>query len=158
MFFEPFFSKFPEIAKNETRCITVFDDSSSLPRGEYGLIELFCTEKGCDCRRVMIQVMWSAEESRPPLHLASISYGWEPDNFYRKWSPGMPDEELAWFKGPALDPFQKQSQFADELLKLFKEVLKDDAYRERIVRHYELFKKQPTGLKRRKTKRRWGTK
>ena len=44
-------------------------------------------------------------------------------------------------KGPILELGGQQSEYAKELLKLFKEViLEDSTYVERLKRHYEMFK------------------
>jgi len=145
MFFAPFFIEFPDIAMNQIRVVTVFDHKNDLPVGEYGFINAYCTDETCDCRRVMINVVAHQQKPNDPP-LAVLSYGWEPESFYRKWSPYMPDDELAWFKGPALDPFQPQSQYAEALLLNFKMMLQDNDYRTRLIRHYALFK-QKTGMK-----------
>jgi hypothetical protein len=45
---------FPELAGRETRSVTVPPGSPlGLPPGEYGFLETYCDEPGCDCRRVM---------------------------------------------------------------------------------------------------------
>lgn len=51
------YSKFPKIAEKETRSITIMDNSHGLENGQYGFIELFCTDRTCDCRRAMIKVI-----------------------------------------------------------------------------------------------------
>ncbi len=131
----PFFMKFPEIAAYETRSITVWGHKN-LPDGEYGFLELYCDEKACDCRRVIINV---AEAERPNQTLATINYGWESAKFYGKWgrSPGLAKEN----KGPFLDPLNRQTQYAPALLRLFEEyILPDSAYIKRLKQHYEMFK------------------
>ena len=52
-----------------------------LPGGDYGLIDGFCADPDCDYRVIYIFVV---SESRPGV-LASITFGWEPLKFYRKW-------------------------------------------------------------------------
>jgi len=131
----PFFMKFPEIGARETRSIFVYNHDD-LPDGEYGLLELYCDEKDCDCRRVIINVI-AAE--RPGIVLATINYGWESAKFYGKWgkSPGLAKEN----KGPFLDPLNRQTQYAPALLQLFDEhILPDSAYIKKLKRHYEMFK------------------
>lgn len=153
MLFDMFYAHFPELAKVETRTFTVPNEGDILPRGEYGLLEWYCTDKKCDCRRVMIQVVKTLDFQNPE-RVAVLSFGWEPKAFYLNWSPSMPDEELAWFKGPAIDPFQPQSQYAEESLKLLKAALEDQAYRKRLIRHYALFK-QKIGMKLPKDLKKW---
>jgi len=73
----PFFIKFPEVGARETRSIFVYGHDD-LPDGEYGLLELYCDEKDCDCRRVIFNVV---EVSKPDKVLATINYGWESAKF-----------------------------------------------------------------------------
>ena len=76
-----FHEYFPEIAERETRTITILEQSSSkLPPGEYSLIEMYCNERKCDCRRVFFYVI-----SLPKKDVeAVIAYGWESRKFYAK--------------------------------------------------------------------------
>ncbi len=56
--FTPFHEYFPELAARETRSLTVPAGSPfGLPAGEYGFLELYCDEPGCDCRRVLFYVI-----------------------------------------------------------------------------------------------------
>lgn len=50
-----FRDRFPEIAKKETRSIMVLEDAE-LPKDHYLLMELYCDEPECDCRRVMFYI------------------------------------------------------------------------------------------------------
>jgi hypothetical protein len=142
MFFRPFYSDFPKIAAKQTRSITIPNEIGGLQKGEYGFIELYCSDKHCDCRRVMIQVL-TPDADRP---LAVISYGWEPKPFYRKWAKALSDEDLNWFKGPALDPYQPQGQYSEILLLHFKLQLGDKKYTNRLIGHYVMVK-QKQGMK-----------
>ena len=123
-----------------------------LPDGEYGFIEFYCNDPGCDCRRVVINVVCSTTGAKT---WASINYGWESLDFYERW---MGDKELARdCQGASLEPFNQQSPYSRTLLELFKKVcLSDRAYVERLKRHYDLFKakqhKKPQSLIRPKTK------
>jgi hypothetical protein len=117
------------------------DPAGRVPEGAYDLIECFCPEIDCDCRRVMIAVMSQATEQP----LAFINYGWESLEFYRKWA-GDEDDAIDCMH-PYLDPLNPQSDSAPVFLALFKEyVIQDKAYMERIKQHYLLFKAE---LKRR---------
>ncbi len=152
----PFHTRFPEIAKHETRSVTV-RGAPELPDGEYGFIEFYCNDPGCDCRRVVINVVCS---TTGPKVWASINYGWESLEFYEQWMGNK--ESARGAQGATLDPFNQQSPYSRVFLKLFEEVcLADPIYVARLKRHYELYKaklpKKPlsfarpkTGLKRRK--------
>jgi len=118
-----FFAIEPELAARETRVMHTLVPQGKLPLGSYGLLEFYCPDPNCDCRRVILNI---AEEKRPDRFLASISYGFDRN------------EEEA---GPFLDPLNRQSRYAEDLLQLVKEtVLSDPRYVARLERHYHLVK------------------
>ena len=82
MAYKLFQDLFPDIAKNETRTVTLTRDYLSLPAGDYTYFEMFCDEPGCDCRRVFLQVVCNAIQEDP---LAVIAYGWEMREYYVNW-------------------------------------------------------------------------
>ncbi len=123
MYLIPFYVVDPELAVRETRVIHLLVEQDGLAVGSYGLLEFYCSDPTCDCRRVMLNV---AEEQNPDHFLASISYGFDRD------------EEMA---GPLLDPLNPQSEHAEVLLRLVKKtVLSDPRYLARLERHYRLVK------------------
>jgi hypothetical protein len=136
---EPFLNKCPQIAVDETRTIRV-QGHDQLPDGEYGFMELYCSDPKCDCRRVMI---WVVARTTGQKIWASINYGWENMSFYKKWS-SVADENC---QGPILDPVNPQSPYAPIFLEYFKEMLKDVTFADRFAKHYNLHRK---ALKRRK--------
>jgi hypothetical protein len=98
----PFFSLLGDLAWKETRTITTLRTESNLPPGSYGLIEFYCAERKCDCRRVLLQV-WS--EDHPGKVLATINFGWESVDFYTRWMHG--DREAGEdIVEASLDPFR----------------------------------------------------
>jgi hypothetical protein len=131
----PFHTRFRDLAARETRSVTV-RGTPGLPDGEYGFIEFYCNDPGCDCRRVVINVVCS---TTGPKIWASINFGWESLDFYERW---MGDKESAReAQGAMLDPFNQQSPYSQALLELLNQVcLADPAYVERLKRHYDLFK------------------
>ncbi len=130
----PFASRFLEIAKQETRSIAVVQ-KADLPVGHYGFVELYCDELDCDCRRVVIHVL---TEATGPKVWATINYGWEDEAYYATW---MGDSDFTpEFAGASLDPLNRQSKYADVLLDYFVNVVADEAYIERLKRHYAMFK------------------
>lgn len=112
----PFVRFFPQQAMNETRVLMV-QGYPGLPDDEYGLLEFYCPDPGCNCRRVMINVAGRAQEA----FLASISYSFDRN---QQWA------------GPFLDPLNPQSQYADTLLRMVVQVLDDPAYVTRLEAHY----------------------
>jgi hypothetical protein len=123
--FIPFHRVEPELAERETRTITVVVTQSDLPEGEYGLVESYCPDPTCNCRRVMLNIVCRELPERGLL--ATISYGFDRD------------EEMA---GPFLDPLNPQSEYSDELLEMVTiSALSDAAYVERLEGHYHLVKR-----------------
>jgi hypothetical protein len=122
------------LAIKEMRSATV-RGMPGLPDGEYGFLELYCDEPGCDCRRVVIDVV---TPTSGPKIWATINYGWASPEFYEKW---IRDKNTAHeCSGATLDPLNPQTEYSDALLQLFNRVLQDKAYVERLKRHYQLFK------------------
>jgi hypothetical protein len=134
----PFFSRFPEVAARETRTIKLLAPYAGLPAGEYGLLELYCNEPTCDCRRVLFQV---CRADRPNQILATINYGWENEDFYAQWLHGD-GESARELVSASLDPLNAQSKLSPALLEVFRHiVLQDRAYIARLRRHYRKFKR-----------------
>ena len=107
----PFMERFPELAAREMRSVTV-SGRTDIPDGEYGFLELFCDDPGCDCRRVMIDVLRADTELNKIW--ATINYGWESLAFYKKW--GGSCVTAAESKGPFLDPLNPQTPYSSALL------------------------------------------
>ena len=90
MDFLPFYSRYKNSAVKETRTIKITASGLGIPVGEYMLLENYCSDESCDCRKVMINVV----AVNPPRQiLATIGYGWESVEFYTKWMHG--DKEIA---------------------------------------------------------------
>jgi hypothetical protein len=122
---------FRDTAERETRTARVPgtlspDNPNYLPADEYGFDELYCDERNCDCRRVMINVL----ARHAGRHVATINHAFEPP----------PKDELV-SEQTFLDPLNRQSPWAPALLDLFVNVvLADENYRQRLIRHYRMFK------------------
>jgi hypothetical protein len=130
MYLELFHDYFPDVAERETRFLHIEGDpdtegGSTIPAGKYALIEAYCTDPNCDCERVMVNVV---DKTRGIV--ATISYGFNPE------------KTRAFVNGPNpfLDPLNRQSDYAEELLELFEEVALDEEYKERLQRHYRMVK------------------
>jgi hypothetical protein len=135
-----FIDRFPRVAGKEMLILNIVDRNHPLPPGRYGFFEHFCTEDNCDCRRVILVV-------RSPQFLgvtiATISYGWETEEFYTRWMHGdaRAGREIA---GAHLEILAPQSELADTLLDGFKDyVRRDSFYPGQLKRHYAMFKGLP---------------
>lgn len=116
---------YPELALAETRTVAT-KGYPGLPDDEYALLEAYCLDPKCDCRRVMLNVTSRRETEMGKMrYLASIGYAFDRD---------------AEFPGPELDPLNPQSQHAGALLELVEQILADPAYVARLERHYRLAK------------------
>jgi hypothetical protein len=125
MGFIPFYEVEPDLAERETRNITVIRTNDALPEGTYGLIESYCPDPTCDCRRVMLNIACKHQLERG--YLATISYGFDRD------------EDMA---GPFLDPLNPQSEHSEALLEMVTaSALSDRRYVERLEEHYHLVKR-----------------
>jgi hypothetical protein len=133
--YEPFYERFPDVAAEETRTLIVMNDLE-LPEDDYTLIEAYCNEPDCDCRRVFFNVYSEKKQSV----IAVIMYGWESREFYRDWLGTDNPEALDELMGPALNSMSRQSDLAPTLLEKVERVLEDRAYVDRLKRHYRMFK------------------
>jgi len=147
-----FHDHFPEIGERETRTILVFEDSAlELLPGEYSLLEMYCDEPGCDCRRVFFYVVSS---SRRKDVEAVIAYGWESREFYARWLHDDDPAMIRELQGPVLNPGSQQSELAPAILDAVEGlVLRDQLYIERLKVHYRMFRekidrKKPGGSRR----------
>ena len=131
--------EFPVLALRETRSVIVSPNSPSrLPPGEYAFCEMFCDEKGCDCRRVFFTVRASFD---PKQVLAVVAWGWENVAFYAKWMRSATPENAIEMKGPVLNFGSPQTDLSEGILELAREfLLKDPEYVERVKRHYQMFR------------------
>ncbi len=136
--YELFGIRFPDIAQKETLQITVTDGGhAGLPGGIYVFHEMFCREKGCDCRRVFFYV---TSGQRHKLE-AVVCYGWESKDFYRRWYKDGDPDAIDELKGPSLNLGSPRSEYAPAILELVENVLTNDRdYIERVKRHYNMFK------------------
>jgi hypothetical protein len=108
--------------------LTLLTKYGKAAKGAYTFVESYCTDKGCDCRRVTLLVL------SPKGKLAAvIGFGFDPR------------EPLA---GPFLDDFHKQSAAARDLLDIFTgRINKDADWLERMHDHYRQVRSLVDGKK-----------
>jgi len=141
----------PELALAETSSVKLGPvNAYNLPAGEYGLVEMYCDDENCDCRRVFIAVMLNEPDAREPL--AVIAFGWESLRFYTKWynfgrnTPFSKMDEISQYsilrmRGACLNNFSPQSDLAPAILKMLKKIVfQDEFYINRLKDHYKKFK------------------
>jgi hypothetical protein len=52
----PFHAFDEQLSLAECRTMTLLEDNPPVPADEYGLVEHYCSDPKCDCRRVMLSV------------------------------------------------------------------------------------------------------
>lgn len=106
----------------------------ALPDGSYALVETFCTDPGCDCRKTMILVHLDRR------HVSTIHFGWESPAFYARWyGAPLDDRTLAEIKGPSIDLNSPDLVPPDAMLALFSALL-DARYLEHLRTQYTRFR------------------
>lgn len=121
MFMIPYEYLFEENARAETRTLTI-NGYPPVPDGEYALLESYCPDPECDCRRVLFRVL-----SRQQERIVST------------FSCAFPEGNQEFT--PEQEPFGPQSPFTFEVIDLVVAHLEDDAaYVERLKTHYQQVK------------------
>ena len=141
MSYEPFFERFGELARKETRSVSLrAGNQFGLPADDYGLLELYCNDDNCDCQRVMFNVLSRKQEKS----VAVVAFGWETATFYQKWygRDDSPASRIAVneMTGLNLNSASQQSEIAPAVLEMVRWLLTDPAYMARIKRHYRMFR------------------
>ena len=129
MSYELLTERFGELAWKETRNVTLRDGNQfGLPADDYGLMELYCNDRNCDCRRVMFDVL----SKKRHQSVAVVAFGWENASFYQKWYGGMDSSNARMavneMIGLNLNSASPQSEIAPAVLELIRWVLTDPAY------------------------------
>lgn len=107
-----------------------------LPDGQYSLVDCYCADPDCDCRKVMIQVHHDQQ------YVALINYGWEPIAFYKKWygAEKIDLQTVDEMKGPSVDISSPNLVDPDAIIDFFRHIL-DERYRNVLATNYRNFKR-----------------
>jgi hypothetical protein len=141
MSYEPLFERFRELALQETRSVTLkAGNPYGLPADEYALLEMYCNDENCDCRRVIFDVVSRQRQKS----VAVVAYGWETAMFYSKWygKVDSPDARMAVneMTGLNLNSASQKSELAPAILEMVRWLLTNPVYVARIKSHYQFFK------------------
>lgn len=125
----PFNQLDPDLAEREQRSWVVPPaDPSGLPADTYTLVEFYCDEPRCDCRRAILHIY----SRRTRDVVASINHAFDPPD---------PQDPYAEPEQTFLDPLNPQSSLSYPLLALFHEMNREDpALLERLEHHYHLMR------------------
>ncbi|MEG0873293.1 MAG: SEC-C metal-binding domain-containing protein [Clostridia bacterium] len=142
MSYVPLYNYCPDLCTKEIKSLVLKINTYGVPKGEYILLESYCNDLNCDCRRVFIEVL----SCKSDKSIATIAYGWEDENFYAKWY-GITKNNNSYnliiksLKGPILNETSIQSKYAPAMLKIISNLLlKDIEYVNSLKKHYQLFK------------------
>jgi hypothetical protein len=114
---------FLDRAKREYRVLQLF--SVARERQTFVLRELYCSEPGCDCRRVVLVLEWVERNQIA----ATIDYAFDPS--------GRRDDPQFF-----LDPRSPQSELSEELLDCVRDLMRrEPEYREQLIDHYLAWKR-----------------
>ncbi len=134
----PFYDIFPKIAKEETHCFHLLqndENPEAPPIGSYSLVELYCPDQNCDCRKVNIVIVSNEDKKEYVI----IQFGWEDQAFYNEHF-GFDDHGLP---GPSYAPMQFLGQYADFFFEKFEKLcITDKAYVASLKKHYNLIKNE----------------
>ena len=144
----PFYSRCPESAARETRELYLPPGDEGALEGRFLLVEWFCENPKCDCRRTLIGVCRDVPTLNPEETVLMINFGWESPEFYLRWHGGdlldPANLELAKeMAGATVESFAGPKPDAEglQLFELVKRlVLSDPAYVARLARHYAEFR------------------
>jgi hypothetical protein len=105
-----------------------------LPDGTYAMVDTYCTDLGCDCRKTMILVHLDHR------HVSTINFGWESPKFYARWyGAPLDDRTLAEMKGPSIDLSSPDLVPPGAMLAFFYALL-DARYSEHLRLQYTRFR------------------
>jgi hypothetical protein len=121
----PFDVLFPDLAQRESFAIEAVDNEGE-PETAFVFRELYCPDRGCDCRRVMLQVSLADDDEV----VATIGYSFDAQRTKRLGIPQI-----------MLDPLNTQSDLSNTVLELFTRLVKaQPEVRERFTEHYAMWK------------------
>jgi hypothetical protein len=139
----PFHSRCPDEAARATFGF-IIQPGGDLPPGEYAIVEWYCEDPECDCRRAFLQVVPRGQGG--PI-LASINFGWESRAFYADKMPHDPDAPREITEG-SLDPLNTQSPLAPAVLKIFQQLVAEGEIASFLKCRHEMFEAQCRNKKR----------
>ncbi|MEK7066462.1 MAG: hypothetical protein AAB965_02755 [Patescibacteria group bacterium] len=133
--FVPFSSLISEDVALKTRKVSLLQNMFGLSKGSYLLVENYCVDEDCDCRKVMINVV----DMDKNIILGTIGFGWELPKYYIEWMYG--DEKAGKaLAGAYIELGGIQNGLENECLELVKNSLHDSNYIELIKGRYKIFK------------------
>jgi len=90
---------FPEEAKNKSRTVTPVN-LGNLPGHTFIFMEFYCVDPGCDCRRVMINVIDTENDE----HVATINHAFGPPKQARSRKRRTQQRGILHTTAPVPDP------------------------------------------------------
>jgi len=133
MYLTNFGFKYPDLAKEETRVVTILSDDEEIQKWEYHIQEMYCTDKKCDCRKVNFNIIW------PNNEIYYLDYGFESFQYYMEWWiwDKKLAKELSWL---SVNTYTWNALESKKMFDTMKWVLQDKIYIDRLKKHYKLMK------------------
>jgi len=144
--YEQLYHILPEVAMKETRSVVFTNENHfGITPGEYGLVELYCTDAKCDCKRVCFKIMSATIQDA----VATIYYGWGSLDYYTDWfnmgrntlhEMDEYDQESVYnMHGFHICELSPQTEIARPMLKFLEAYIRDNEdYANRLKQHYKL--------------------
>ncbi len=133
MYLTNFWLKYPDLAKEKFRVVTLLSDDQWVSKWEYHIQEMYCTDKECDCRKVSFNIIW------PNNEIYYLDYGFDSPDYYMKWwiLDKILAKELSWL---SVNTFSWNPIESRKMFDTMKWVLQDKLYIDRLKHHYRLMK------------------
>jgi len=128
--------QFPHLAGQDTYRMSLADVDPEVD-GVYDLVDYYCLDLDCDCRKVIIFVLDSRKQQ-----MATIAYSWESISFYI--ALGADQEFAESLSRGILEPLAPQSKHAQHFLNAFLWMATDQGFTDRFKDRYRLFRDECT--------------
>jgi hypothetical protein len=128
-----FDQQFPDLAGQDPCQMALMDVNPEVD-GFYNLVDFYCLDPDCDCRKVFVFVMNSRQKQ-----MATITYGWEDAKFYRALGTDREVAQALSSRG-FLPPMAPQSKYAQHFFIGFSWMVTDQDFIVRFKDRYRLFK------------------
>lgn len=135
MFLTNFWFKYPELAEKETKLFIITWDDREIPKWNYIIYEMYCTNPKCDCRKVSFNIIW------PNKEIYYLDYWFEKPEYYMKWWIWDKNlaQEMSWL---SVNTFNWNIEDNKKMFENIKYFLQDEKYVERLKKHYKLMKQE----------------
>jgi len=120
-----------EILGPDCKCRSiVIRDEPRLPDGQYDLVDTYCADPACDCRKTIIQIFHGGKL------VSIVNFGWETPEFYLRWQGAVRDRELAEEMSDVSIDFASPDLVSREGILALRHHILDDKWISMLEDHY----------------------